>query len=428
MFKQRMKLSILNLVFALSISGTVGILATGTASAQSVGDSGAFLPIVVNGPDEELPTGPFDVAETELEFDDPYAGSEDPVMAQAYLWSEAHTVTDANGESSFDRSAIPALAAESGIAESIFQQIAAEMETANQALRDSEEEEILVLVGDLGCFRSYGTIRRGSRGWLVYKLQRWLNQNHNQGLSVDGIFGPRTEGAVKNAQRYWRNQGKTACGRTIAVDGIVGPQTWTLVQKRRGATPQPPIPSGLAGRVKAKAVQEHRAFGGRNERNSGVTARMQNYWRSVGWNPSASQIRSRSWQYNNPWSAAFVSYVMKQAGAGSQFRYHPAHWVYIADAKRNVGNRNETFWAFDARTVNPKVGDLVCKARAGSGLNFSNVQRGGKSHCDIVTEVHARHIVIIGGNVGNTVKKQTVSLKSNGRLNSSHFAIVRIMK
>src|SRR6476646_1980414 len=58
-------------------------------------------------------------------------------------------------------------------------------------------------------------VRRGANGHPVRTLQHLLRA-HGQQVSVDGIFGPLTEGAVKAVQ--------TASGLTA--DGIVGPQTW----------------------------------------------------------------------------------------------------------------------------------------------------------------------------------------------------------
>jgi len=54
-------------------------------------------------------------------------------------------------------------------------------------------------------------LKRGSRGVWVKRVQWQLG-----GLSVDGIFGPKTEAAVKAFQKK----------AGIAVDGIVGPVTW----------------------------------------------------------------------------------------------------------------------------------------------------------------------------------------------------------
>ena len=62
---------------------------------------------------------------------------------------------------------------------------------------------------------TYSTIKRGSRGDDVERLQTMLN-NAGYSLDVDGIFGEKTQSAVR---QYQRNQG-------LGVDGIVGTNTW----------------------------------------------------------------------------------------------------------------------------------------------------------------------------------------------------------
>lgn len=69
------------------------------------------------------------------------------------------------------------------------------------------------------------TLAQGSDGSVVDKLQTALNEGRgsfapasNPVLAIDGIFGPHTASAVRGAQE----QGG------IAVDGVVGLQTWSL--------------------------------------------------------------------------------------------------------------------------------------------------------------------------------------------------------
>ena len=62
---------------------------------------------------------------------------------------------------------------------------------------------------------TYSTIKRGSRGDDVERLQTMLN-NAGYSLDVDGIFGDNTYNAVR---QYQRAQG-------LDVDGIVGTNTW----------------------------------------------------------------------------------------------------------------------------------------------------------------------------------------------------------
>jgi peptidoglycan hydrolase-like protein with peptidoglycan-binding domain len=69
-------------------------------------------------------------------------------------------------------------------------------------------------------------VRRGDTEHPVRTLQHLLRA-HSQNIAVDGVFGPRTEAAVRAVQ--------TSAG--VGVDGIVGPQTWphVIVQVRRGS-------------------------------------------------------------------------------------------------------------------------------------------------------------------------------------------------
>jgi peptidoglycan hydrolase-like protein with peptidoglycan-binding domain len=69
-------------------------------------------------------------------------------------------------------------------------------------------------------------VRRGQRIFPVRPLQQLLRAR-NHPVGVDGIFGAHTESAVKAFQR----------SRGLAVDGIVGPQTWQrlVVQVKRGS-------------------------------------------------------------------------------------------------------------------------------------------------------------------------------------------------
>lgn len=66
---------------------------------------------------------------------------------------------------------------------------------------------------------THPTIRKGSRGAAVSRVQQHLKRNYPlyaKGLVVDGIFGAKTDAAVREFQR---RSGLTA-------DGIVGGRTW----------------------------------------------------------------------------------------------------------------------------------------------------------------------------------------------------------
>lgn len=74
---------------------------------------------------------------------------------------------------------------------------------------------VMVLTNGVGEY-TLPTIRRGSKGEYVKKLQEVLN-SHGYNLTVDGEFGPKTEKAVKEYQSK----------KQLVIDGIVGKMTWS---------------------------------------------------------------------------------------------------------------------------------------------------------------------------------------------------------
>ena len=63
---------------------------------------------------------------------------------------------------------------------------------------------------------TFNQVKYGSQGGDVTELQRLLNSKGNYNLNADGIFGAKTQAAVKD---YQQKNG-------LAVDGIVGKNTW----------------------------------------------------------------------------------------------------------------------------------------------------------------------------------------------------------
>jgi peptidoglycan hydrolase-like protein with peptidoglycan-binding domain len=70
-------------------------------------------------------------------------------------------------------------------------------------------------------------VTEGNKNHPVETLQ-YLLRSHGRTVSIDGIFGPQTEAAV----RVFQNS------KHLTVDGIVGSKTWSalIVQVQRGST------------------------------------------------------------------------------------------------------------------------------------------------------------------------------------------------
>lgn len=135
---------------------------------------------------------------------------------------------------------------------------------------------------------------------------------------------------------------------------------------------------------------------------------------------------------DNPWSAAFVSYLARSADmADEEFAYSDAHHVYVAqafDASRDerAGIPSDAaFRACDIARTTPRPGDMVCQTR-GSGAELDRfaaveaalAERGAGGafpmHCDLVVAVDLQggHTDTIGGNVLQSVTRRRMALEA----------------
>lgn len=160
---------------------------------------------------------------------------------------------------------------------------------------------------------------------------------------------------------------------------------------------------------------------GHKESDPGYSDRVGVYWESVNRNLTGKD----TWE---PWSAAFMSWVMRQAGLGPRFTYSEWHAHYIRRAiraRRNL-DENEVFWAYRLSERAPRVGDLVCYARQ-ADIDFDHQKDVYKSHTDLVVEVRPGEIDVIGGNVQDSVTLKTLATDVRGHLIDRHerwFAVL----
>ncbi len=146
------------------------------------------------------------------------------------------------------------------------------------------------------------------------------------------------------------------------------------------------------------------------------------YWSAAPNGPGAIAAQNRAWNasgrdsvaWRRPWSAAFISWVMCEAGLGdmAQFERSVAHRVYIDQAIRaRDGQAPEAaFTAYDAGEEEIEPGDLLCNARGNADYRSladrrPETGRFAPLHCDIVVKVDAAtmRFFAIGGNVLESV-------------------------
>jgi hypothetical protein len=163
------------------------------------------------------------------------------------------------------------------------------------------------------------------------------------------------------------------------------------------------------------------------ERQPGLWQRVGEYWWE-GLPPDAKQV---SWtgihdeqgivfpadqDGTYAWSAAFISYVMRIAGAGAGFPYSASHSLYINAA---AAGSTRLLRAHPAASYPPAPGDLICHGRgAARTLQFTDlpVATPFASHCDLVVDKFADHLTVIGGNVDDAVSATAVRLNPVGVL------------
>ena len=235
------------------------------------------------------------------------------------------------------------------------------------------------------------------------------------------------------------------------------------------ATQMPSPPPALA--MAAFARQEHEAFGAQtmdaegrltsagdweaeDVRRSALDLapwqRVLGYWQATGVRlrgtdpgrvsdpsgpPSIDTASSRVAVIDAPWSAAFISWLARQAGLGpDEFAFSEAHADYAGAAWRagldeaaGLATRS-ALRACDLTRTPPRVGDLACQARnADAGLDtFDKIggvlarrPTGGEPlpmHCDVVVTVDATGFDAVGGNVLQSVTSRRLAFAPGTKL------------
>jgi hypothetical protein len=151
--------------------------------------------------------------------------------------------------------------------------------------------------------------------------------------------------------------------------------------------------------------------------DAGYSGRVNAYWRAAG-KPNLDGMDCRQ-----PWSAAFVSYLMQGAGVPEgQFTRAPAHWIYLASLIDQSDYPGRFFVPRRIQDYSPNPGDLVCASRGSSrpssfdGYTSSWALEGANTHCDLVVAKNGQGLEVIGGNVRNSVSKSTFELDTQGHL------------
>jgi hypothetical protein len=143
--------------------------------------------------------------------------------------------------------------------------------------------------------------------------------------------------------------------------------------------------------------------------------RINQYWRAVG----VSRLSGKDCK--EPWSAAFISWIMQEAGV-PEYLFPPAsaHRSYLNHFLANAHDPGAILIPHTIQEYKPKPGDLICANRSRSTpakvIEVLPDSLNAKLHCDIVMETKGQTLEAIGGNIRNSVSKTILTLSPKGYL------------
>jgi Uncharacterized protein conserved in bacteria (DUF2272)/Bacterial SH3 domain len=192
------------------------------------------------------------------------------------------------------------------------------------------------------------------------------------------------------------------------------------------ASPPATAPVAAGRSIVAIAQAEFDRFHGINEGDQPLRGRIADYYEAAGGSRDLDPTLDE-----NAWSAAFVSFCVKQSGATpDQFAFSLLHSVYVHAAIANADADRGVFRGHPVTEYAPKLGDLIHHNRSGGTLSFdfARAHTGYPSHSAIVVDFEVRNgvrnAVTIGGNEflaggTGTVGKKFFPLDANGFLDQS---------
>lgn len=186
-------------------------------------------------------------------------------------------------------------------------------------------------------------------GFGNFREAKGLKQGHNDGMFFYG----------ENIDRYMK------IAHDIPTPAPGAAPVIAAAVPAGAAAPMAPL--AVAGRsVVAIAKAEFDRFHGINEGNQPLRGRIADYYEAAGGSRNLDPTLNE-----NAWSAAFVSFCIKQSGAtADQFNFSMLHSVYVKAAIANADAGRGVFRGHPITDYAPKLGDLIHHNRSGGTLTF----------------------------------------------------------
>ena len=189
--------------------------------------------------------------------------------------------------------------------------------------------------------------------------------------------------------------------------------------------------SPFANRLAAIAEAQHARFQFTNEADPALCSEISRWAAAMGFEPERCT--------RVPWSAVFVSWCVKEAGAApEEFTFSMAHSVFVHQAIANATAGVGVFHGVPIDTAPPAIGDIIQYNRSGNRFDFAfaKANRLYESHSVIVIEVGTdatgRFAFCVGGNESDSIRRTVVRLTRDGliqqRAENPFIAHIRTLK
>jgi lysozyme family protein len=280
-------------------------------------------------------------------------------------------------------------------------------------------------------------------------LCRWLEEQHNippvwpNGLPYPPVNGHEPHVPFNRSETNWRNKGGhyghchvpnnhhwdpgyTADEVALVMGSAAAHGLAAALQAREPDSM--PAMTAFGASASAQSAQltpyvdslvkiakgEYQAFHTIVETDEPLRSRIDVYCRGIGIAAPANISKFA-------WSATFVSWCIKKAGATSrEFTFSPTHAVFVRAAIANADAQIGVFRARPIASYAPQVGDLIHRNRSGGTITYAEARTNSEypSHSAIVVEVGedqaGRYAMTVGGNEHDSIRMTRVALNGAG--------------
>jgi hypothetical protein len=188
-----------------------------------------------------------------------------------------------------------------------------------------------------------------------------------------------------------------------------------------------PEPTVFQRRLATVAQQEHGKYSLMRELEPPLATQIKRYWNDLGFKFKDVGVA---------WSAVFVSWCVKTAGATKQqFRFATMHSEFVYRAINDVGDPQAVFVGREVQKYAPKVGDILQnnrdpKKKVDYGFARSNLHYSSHSAivCEVGVDMKGRYLRTIGGNESDSVGLKEARLDANGVVKNANGLYIAVVE